>query len=245
MPASMSLPAVSFCAVLTSFSSMSLAQQKTIAVQCAHFPPACMEQGGPGPGFLVEVGVEAVTRAGFKPQIKIVPWRRAQEDVKNGTDSIIVYFARTPERETTYQWIETTNETNYSFATKEGTAPIDTLDQALKLETIAIPAGSNVKSWLLEHGFNAAKLEEMPLDANITKLNVGRVPAYFGTSMTFEPAYRRTIGQPPVIGKPMYTDTNWVAAGLNFPKDAADKIAEALRTIRTDGTLEKIVAKYN
>jgi polar amino acid transport system substrate-binding protein len=239
-----SLPAVLAGAVLTAFSSASLAQPKTIAVRCAHFPPACMEQGGPGPGFLVEVGAEALTRAGFKPDIRIVPWKRAQEDVKNGTDSIIVYFARTPDRETLYQWIETTNETDYSFATKEGTPPIDTLEQARKLDRIAVPAGSNVRLYLLEHGFSTDKLEEAVLDANIGKLDLGRVPAYFGASITFEPAYRRATGHAPVIGKPIYADKNWVAAGLNFPKDAADKIAEALRTIRTDGTVEKIIAKY-
>jgi polar amino acid transport system substrate-binding protein len=239
------LRAALFSSALICLPTPSMGQPKTIAVECANFPPACIEQGQPGPGLLVEVGVEAVTRAGFTPVVRFVPWKRAQFEVMHATDAIIVYFARTPERETSYQWLETTNETGYAFATKEGTPPIDTLDQAMKLELIGIPSGSNVREWLLQHNIKQDTIKEAAIDSNVQKLQLGRISAYFGTPMTFSPIYSAMIGKTPVIGKQMYAEANWVAAGLRFPKDAADKIAAALRAIKSDGTLERIKTKYD
>ncbi|MBV8048777.1 MAG: transporter substrate-binding domain-containing protein [Paludibacterium sp.] len=217
---------------------------RELVLECDHLPPACNTPADGSPGFMIDIGQEALRRAGFSAQVRIVPWKRAMQDAEYHNDTLIVYFARTPEREASFRWIDITNQTTFAFMTKEQAPPVDTLAQAQMLGAIGIRAGSSVRSWLIEHGIAATMLQESTLETMARMLKAGRVPVFFGAPSTFVPLYTKLNGSRPVVGAPLYASDNWLASGLGFPAGDAARIGAAVRAMKADGSITAILAKY-
>ncbi len=239
------LSVIAVAALVAAFAAApAMAQGKPVTVYCADFPPACNAPGNPRAGMMVDVGTAVLARAGFSSTVQILPWKRAQEVVRAGTNGVIVYFARTPDRAAAYRWLGITNEIGFSFVRKAGDPAIDSLEQAAALQTIGISFGSNVREWLLDHGIAPDKLSEGSNDSTIQKLRFGRIDAFFGADVTMPSLYLETTGERPVVGKAIYTDPIWMAAGLGFPGDSAARITAAIEAMKADGSIQKIIAGY-
>ncbi|WP_287880104.1 transporter substrate-binding domain-containing protein [Aquitalea sp.] len=217
---------------------------RVIDLECDHLPPMCNQLGEPQEGMMIEIGSEALRRAGFVPNVKIRPWKRAMQEVTGSASALMVYFARTPERETLFRWIAVTNTTDFGFITRDGSPPLDSLDQATAAGLIGIRAGSSVRAWLLRQGIKTEQLAESPLEEMAKMLKAGRVASFFGAASTFRPIYQRQTGTSPVVGARMYSDQNWIASGPSFPREDAAKIADAISRMKQDGFISQIISRY-
>ncbi|MBV8679255.1 MAG: transporter substrate-binding domain-containing protein [Aquitalea sp.] len=218
---------------------------RTIDLECDHLPPACNQADEQTPGMMIEIGSEAIRRAGFTPNVKIRPWKRAMQEVMVSTSALMIYFARTPEREPLFRWIAVTNTTDFSFISRDGSPPFDSLQQASAAGLIGIRAGSSVRSWLLQQGIKSEQLVESPLEDMAKMLRVGRVGSFFGAATTFIPIYMQQTGMRPVNGARIYSSQNWIAAGLAFPPADAAKIADAINHMKQDGFINQVISKYS
>lgn len=243
MPFSPACVVVAMLFLSCSSSAETLSQ--VIDLECDYLPPVCMGQDSDMPGMMLEIGSEAVRRAGFVPQVRIRPWKRAMQDVVGSSNVLMIYLARTPQREALFKWIAITNDNGFSFISREGEPPVNSLQQASAGGLIGIRAGSSVREWLLRQGIKDEQLTESPLEQMARMLKAGRVSSFFGTPLTFVPLYTSLIGSRPVVGTVIYRDHNWIAAGPKFPAAVAGRIARAVNSMKQDGYIDRIVAKYS
>lgn len=217
---------------------------RIVDLECDHIPPMCYQSGEQQGGMMIEIGSEAIRRAGFVPNVKIRPWKRAMQEVMASSNALMIYFARTPEREPLFHWIAITNTTDFGFITRDGTPAPDNLEQALSAGLIGIRAGSSVRAWLLRQGVKNEQLAESPLEEMAKMLKAGRVASFFGAATTFKPVYQRQVGSLPVVGARIYSDQNWIASGPAFPPEDAARIADAVNRMKQDGVISQIISKY-
>lgn len=217
---------------------------KTIILECDYLPSICNQPDEFTPGLMIEIGSEAIRRAGYLPQTKIRPWNRAIREVIDSDNAIIIYFARTPEREPLFHWIAVINSTDFRFFTRDGSAPYNSLQQAAAAGLIGVRAGSSVLSWLAQQGVSKQQIEQSQLSEMAKMLKAGRINSFLGASATFKPIYQQQIGTMPVEGNVIYSSENWIASGPRFSPETAAKIAAALSRMKDDGFIEQVTRKY-
>ncbi|PXX51165.1 substrate-binding periplasmic protein [Aquitalea magnusonii] len=217
---------------------------QTILLECDYLPSICNQPDQPTPGMMMEIGSEAIRRAGYIPQTRIRPWNRAMREVIDSSNAIIIYFARTPEREPLFHWIAIINSTDFRFFTRDGAAPCHTLQQAIAAGRIGVRAGSSVLSWLAQQGVSQQQIEQSQLPDMAKMLKAGRIGSFLGSTATFRPSYQQQIGTMPVEGNVIYSSENWIASGPRFPPETAARIANALARMKDDGFIEQIMRKY-
>jgi len=215
-----------------------------IDLECDYLPNVCNLVGDATPGMMIEIGTEAIRRAGFTPNTKIRPWNRAMQEVLHSSNALIIYFARTPERAPLFRWIAVTNTTDFRFFTRDGTAPCNTLQQALAAGLIGVRRGSSILSWLSQQGVTSKQWVESPLPEMAKMLKAGRIGSALGVSVTFDKVYQTETGAFPTTGSVVFSSQSWIASGLKFPVAAADKIANALNQMKQDGFVEQVMRKY-
>ncbi|MBA4709217.1 transporter substrate-binding domain-containing protein [Aquitalea magnusonii] len=217
---------------------------RTIILECDYLPSICNQPDEPSPGLMIEIGSEAIRRAGYMPQTKIRPWNRAMREVIDSNNAIIIYFARTPEREPLFHWITVINSTDFRLFTRDGATPYNTLQQATAAGLIGVRTGSSVLNWLAQQGVSKQQIEQSQLTEMAKMLKAGRIGSFLGASATFKPSYQQQIGAMPVEGNVLYSSENWIASGPRFPPETAAKIATALSRMKEDGFIEQLTRKY-
>lgn len=216
---------------------------QVIMLECDYLPSICNQPDQPSPGVMIEIGNEVIRRAGFTPQTRIRPWNRAMREVIASRNAIIIYFARTPEREPLFHWIAIINRTDFRFFTRDGAAPCNTLQQAAA-GRIGVRSGSSVLSWLAQQGMRTQQIEQGQLADMAKMLKAGRVDSFLGSAATFKPSYQQETGAMPVEGNVVYSSENWIASGPLFPPETAAKLANALSRMKEDGFIEQVMRKY-
>jgi len=68
-----------------------------------NLPPKSWQDGARSRGYAVDAATEALTRAGYRPVVKLEPWPRAIEDAEAGK-GVITHFSKTPERERIFEF---------------------------------------------------------------------------------------------------------------------------------------------
>jgi polar amino acid transport system substrate-binding protein len=81
------------------------AQAVALEVVSTDNPPFNYEEGGAPRGLGTEVLQAIAADAGLELHIVFLPWQRALREVEQKPDTLIFTLARTPERETRYEWI--------------------------------------------------------------------------------------------------------------------------------------------
>jgi hypothetical protein len=75
---SMSLPSLLLrtCLLLGAASAWAEPGKQTLDLECDYLPNVCNQPEDANPGLMIEIGSEAIRRAGFVPNVKIRPWVR-------------------------------------------------------------------------------------------------------------------------------------------------------------------------
>ena len=116
------------------------AENPGVELMAVQTPPMAMEDGQE-PGAVLELVMAATERAGLRPKVTFIPWRRAQEMVTGGKDMLIAPLTWLPSRADRYTWIAPLCRMERSIASLR--YRIDSLEQARReRRTLVVGAGS-------------------------------------------------------------------------------------------------------
>jgi polar amino acid transport system substrate-binding protein len=239
----MSRPTLAIVAMLALLFSPASLAEPAIKVVAAEFPPLTTNAGGQPGGVVLEIVREAGRRAGVALEFSFLPWERAQLEIQNRNDVLIIPFTRTPSREAHYQWVAPVLEFHTVLVTLA--SPPASIEEARTL-VVGYVRGTSFKDEVVQGKF--PYVEEANDDVmNARKLKLGRIGAWITTDLMARGVYREAGFDPaelkygPNLGP---IKVSYLAASPEFPKETARRIASAIDQMRADGSYEAIVKRY-
>jgi len=211
-------------------------------IYAANFPPYQIEDGSQ-PGFAIEILKEAERRIGRTSHIIFGPWVRSLKTATTSDNVILPAIYRTTSREKDFKWIAEYTTSKTVFLTLDD--PINSLDQARRLDRIGVTHKSAMDDFLTAQGFtNLDRVDHTR--TNINKLMAGRIDAWCLSGELARWAWREAglSRELLVTGKAIKTTHAWIAAGPMFPDDLAVRYRDAVEKMKADGTIEKILNGY-
>lgn len=220
-----------------------IAADTIINAYTAVLPPYTLGADEAAPGISHELLVEMGKRAGVDIEIVYMPWKRAQATVQNTPNSLLFTATRTAAREELYGWVTLMVAPREVFVTTG--AVIESYDAAASSGTIAVLDGTPRQRKLDENGVGDV---EVVREANLAArmLNGGRVVGWYTFDQRAAAVFKSEGFDPAqlVFGPEISQSQNWLASSLEFDPAVAEALAQALESIRADGTYDAILAKY-
>ncbi|WP_296000801.1 ABC transporter substrate-binding protein [Rugamonas sp.] len=194
-----------------------------------------------------DITMEAIRRAGYRPDLKVVPSNRAMRQVQLTTsrDELIIPLARQQEREPHYTWIAPVAKVHRAFFSM--TRRVRSFGEArTAFRTIAVARGTAGLNILHEQGFPDAQLVEVVDGIAAAKmLMIGRVDAWYGPELQFRQWQRETDPQGRVQkGARLGSTENYLACSRSCDPVLVARLGEALEKMRRDGSIKAIEARY-
>ncbi|HZB93073.1 MAG TPA: transporter substrate-binding domain-containing protein [Stellaceae bacterium] len=206
-------------------------------------PPYSIKSGD-RPGFCVELVNEMAKLLKTKVTYQFMGWGDAQAKVMAGQDLLIFPFARTPEREPNYGWLQQLFEDSVVFVSAPGTAPIDTVEQAKALASVGVLDGSPWDKELAKRGLtNVKRYPTSP--AMVAAIVAHEIPAAYGPDIELKYAWRVGGYQgAPVVGKQIEKLGQYLAMSKNSPSIKVADWQDAFNALQQDGTFDRVYASY-
>jgi polar amino acid transport system substrate-binding protein len=229
---------------VSSMLAMEVVQAAPLRVMTEDYPPFNMQgEDGKIIGLSTEVVEELFKRAEVEYKIALMPWKRAYEDTLSTPNTALYSTTRTPERETLFKWVGPLVNNNWVFfSNSTANISITSLEDA-KQYSVGGYNGSAAAEYLKAQGFSKLQLAANDT-ANVKKLEAGRITLW-ATGQYLAPylAKREKSANP----KPVFAFQE-TQMSLAFNKDTSDetinKLNKILASMKADGTIEKINAKY-
>ncbi|MDA3962524.1 MAG: transporter substrate-binding domain-containing protein [Planctomycetota bacterium] len=200
-----------------------------------------------GPG--VDIILAAAAKADLPCEVQLLPWRRAQEEAKNGRVHGLFLLGKNAERE---QWLSFTTPiltTEYGLFTRIGSDWTYEDAESLRDRTIAVYGPSNTANSLEKIKAQldgSVKIEMRPDDeAGFRKLNVGRVDGVYSNKAVGLALVRKLKLEHVAYGG-IHKPVKYYAALSTAHTDAAtvEAFNAAMAAIVADGTVAQIISKY-
>lgn len=226
------------------FLSEARAQQTSWRAISGQLPPFSYQDKGRPAGFMVELIGEAAHRSGASLKIEYYPWARAVAMAQAGPDTLIFPLARTPEREGEFAWILPLYAQRYVVIAPRSTqlaadggipshARIGVIRGTTLIEDLPALAGKKVL-----RGRDYPNLFRM-LDEKMIEVIVG--PA------SIVQASMKRIGREAAdyrVGATLGRFELWLAASRDLPAARAAALEEATRSMRRDGTYDRLLRRH-
>lgn len=217
---------------------------ESLTVLAGPIAPYAIENGD-RPGAAVEVINAMAKRAGVDLVVKFEPWARAQTDTQSGKGVAILPLTRTSDRESRYAWIAPLlSDPLYLTTTRKDVAVPKLVDaKSLKIATLRDSAQEEE----LRHDGLSSNIEPTnDEDTGARMLKLGRVDAWFTRSMVASFTFSRNGGEPKDLVRFAETPTPpmYLAGSPDFPSVTAEKLRQALASLKADGTYDRIVGSY-
>jgi ABC-type amino acid transport substrate-binding protein len=211
--------------------------------EVADNPPYSIKSGD-RPGFCVEVVNEMAKLLKVDMTYEYGGWADAQAKVKDGQNLFIFPFARTPEREANYGWLQKLFDINVGFVTGPGSEAIDTIEQAKAVTAIGVLEGTPWDKELEKRGVtNVKRYKSSP--AIVAAIVSGEVPAGYGPDIELKYAWRTGGHQGALtIGKQIQKMDQYLAMSKDSPAIKAAEWQQAFEVLQQDGTFDRIYASY-
>lgn len=208
------------------------------------YPPFNMQNdSGKIVGLSTEIVEELFKRAGVEYKLTLMPWKRAYEQTLSTPNTALFSTTRTPEREALFKWVGPLVSNNWVFFAKgDSTITLDSLEAA-KQYSVGGYNGDAVADYLAAQGFSKLQLAANDR-ANAKKLDAGRIDLwasgqYLGPYL----ANLEKTGLPKAIFTFKETEMS-LAFHKDTPDDLIQKLNSALESMRQEGVLDQIKAKY-
>ena len=226
------------------------ARAETIEVYALEAMPYCGTVRGRPTGLAVEI-LQAASRHGA-PAFHFrfdVPWRRAQEMIQRpGNElSAIIPFSRTAPRESHHRWLAELFLTQSRFYSYLRPAPIASMEEA-KSVMIGLVRGHALIHVLQNAGIMHLDPGASDAGGNVRKLYHKRFDTIADSDLIVRYHWHQ-MGYPAdsllegaTIGPPTGV---YLAAGLNFPEQTAQRIQQAMSRLQASGELEEILARWH
>ena len=210
-------------------------------IVAVNYPPLMIESVE-SPGWALEIIGEAERRIGRDSPVQFLPFPRAIKTVQRRAQTMHPALYRNPTREHKFTWIAKVHVVNNVFLTVG--SPIDSLEAARKLGKIGVEVKTAMDDFLTSRGFtNLERAERAELNAR--KLAAGRIDAWFLTDTLALWAWKQAgMKRRLVIGKPISSSDVYIVGGKNFPPDTLSEMRGAIQAMRSDGTIERLIGRY-
>jgi polar amino acid transport system substrate-binding protein len=236
-------------ALLMGFALTAQAQaqaQKTVVINAGNIAPLSYLDQGKASGLAVEI-LNASAKAGkHRFEFSVKPWARAQLDTQTSTATAtaIVPMSRTAERESKYIWIAELFEQHLIVVTT-GTTPAPTSMAEFKNLNVGVLRGGLPEAILKAAGVKIDLANDELLNAK--KLKLGRIDAWVVSEFVAPLRWREAGGKAKDLHMGMRVGDPtkiFLAGGPQFSESDAQAIRGEIEKLRTDGTIEKIVAGF-
>jgi polar amino acid transport system substrate-binding protein len=220
---------------------------QNLAIYCEDDNPLQFyDHAGNLTGLTVELVREIQKRVGNRDAIQVVPWARGLDKLNNNPNVLLFSMARTPERDTLYQWIGPITAITYSLYVKaESLIKIESLEDAKKMKLIGVYRDDIRDQTLTRLGFGNLDRASSNV-SSFKKLMMGRVSAYADSKMGVENLARAAGFQVSDV-KPafeLFKSQLYIAASKNTDPAIVVKWNTALEAMKSDKTFSILQRKY-
>jgi polar amino acid transport system substrate-binding protein len=225
------------------------ARAEVVEVYALEAMPYCGSAQGRPDGLAVEI-LQAASRQGG-PEFRFrfdVPWLRAQELIQRpGNElSAIIPFSRTAPRETQYRWLAELFLTQSRFYSYQRPAPLASMDEAKSVK-IGVVRGHALIKVLQNAGIEQQDTGATDAGNNVRKLFYRRFDTIADSDLIVRYHWKNSgypadaLQEGAAIGPPTGV---YLAAGLNFPEQTAQRIQQAMDRLQSSGELAHILARW-
>lgn len=151
---------------------------------CAHnlkiycdedYPVQFFDKQGQLTGMSIEIVREIQRRLGVNDAIQVVPWARGLNKLDHEPNTMLLTMARTPERESQYQWIGPVVVVEYGlYGRSSANLQVQSLEDAKKVTLIGVYRNDIRDQTLTRFGFNNLDRAASNV-SNFKKLMIGRI----------------------------------------------------------------------
>lgn len=209
-------------------------------------PPLNFEKGGRPAGFSVEIVREILKRLKRKDAIRLTPWARGLQMLDTQPNVVLFSTARTPERETRYQWVGPLCIVHwYFFARADSPIQISRLEDARQVRAIATYRNDAKERYLRLRGFTNLNSSNSP-QSNLKKLMCGRVDLWLHPNIGV-PLIARNQGVDPDEIKmvlPVASVNLYIAFSKKTPATEVTLWQQTLDEIKKDGTFTIVSQRW-
>ena len=240
----MKLARAIFClAALSMLIAQAVTAQTTDRVVATSYAPLMIEGNAEFPGYAVEVLTEAAKRAGRSFEITFMPFERAMFMLQSDGATLMPALFYGKKRNDSFLWVAEIERARLRFATISG--PINDIETARELPSIAVESGTTADVYLTELGFeNLVRVGTT--EASSRMLTAGRVDAWFQNERAIEQAWERLETPPPLLmGAVLHEVPIFLTASLGLPEETAKAYREAILSMKADGTLGALIRRYD
>lgn len=197
-------------------------------------------------GLTIEIVQEIQKRVGNNDPIQVVPWSRGLDKINNDANTLLFSMARTPERESLYQWIGPIMSNVYGlYAKADSSLKVNNLDDAKKIPSIGVYRGDIRDQTLTRLGFRNLDRASSNI-SSFKKLMMGRISVYTDSKLGVESLARASgyaISDVKFIFE-LFKSELYIAASRNTDPAVIKKWNAALENMKKDKTFLKIQQKY-
>lgn len=239
-----SLAVVAVCTLAAATPAATPATAETLRIYSVDAPPLTMDRPDQR-GFVAEITLEALNRAGYRGEMSFIPWKRGQQEVAEGENLLIIPFARSPAREPHYTWIANIYTVDRSFAAVGKS--IDSYEQArAELTSIIVGQGTAQEELLKSKGFPPSQLRIIRVGQKETEvLSANGDEAWFnGTPETLWKWKNSGRPEKIVIGKAVDRNDVYLACSLRCSPQIVERLKAAVDGMKADGTAQRMIDAY-
>lgn len=231
-------------ALLSSFSAWGY----TVSAAQNPWPPFAMKGAANNQGIAVDIVTAALKTQGHEVEVKILPWSRALEDVKEGRIDLLIATWFTQERSSYLTYSDSYLENKLKFIKK----PSDSFEfsgfASLDGKKVGIVRGYGYgDDFLRANNFSRPKANN--LISNLKKLKSGRIDLTLEDELVAKSAITKNgfnAGDFSFTDNALSVNPLHVTSGKANPKSAEliEAFNAGLATIKSNGKLNEILAKY-
>lgn len=206
--------------------------------------PYSMAAGTVGPGSMVEITQALAQRMGMPMEVQFYPWTRALAMVSLAPRTLVLPLTRTAERENKYRWLLKLYRQTFIFVGQRGNPQLGDPAQLLHARLVVL-RGTPHKRLLQDAGYTDIS-ECATVRECIRMVKKGIADASFGAEDTHRSAASMDGNKAAEFSySPVFRqDDVWLAGSLDFTEEEARKWRTTMETLRSDGTIARIMHKY-
>lgn len=211
-------------------------------VVAAEYAPLMIEGDEDRPGYAIDVFREAAKRAGRDFDLTFLPFQRAMFAVQTDAATLMPALFYGKKRNDMFLWVAEIQSAKLRFATTS--ERIDSMEVARTVPSVVIEGGTTADTVLTNLGFENLVRVTSP-DSSARLLESGRVEAWFQNERAMTDVWQQQgFAEPLVLGDVVHEVAIFLVASPTLPDDVADSYRTAIQSMKADGTLDELWARY-